>query len=162
VNRRELLRSWRLWAAALAAGAAGPTLTRWLRPVEPTPAETWVDAGRLGELDPDGWRVRNLEVRRRDRWRETVRAETVYLRRRGDEVEALSAVCPHGGCLVRATDGAFSCPCHGGRFDAEGARVAGPPRRGLDPLPVRVERGRIQVRHRVFRAGVAEREPVSG
>jgi Rieske Fe-S protein len=162
MKRRELLRSWKLWAGVIAAGAGWPTLMRWLRPAPQDGDETWVDAGRLRDLAEGAWEARHLELRRRDRWRESVRAETVYLRRRGAELVALSAVCPHSGCLVRRQPDAFTCPCHRGRFDSEGVFVEGPARRGLDPLPVRVERGRVQVRHRAFRGGIPGREPVSG
>jgi len=162
MRRRELLRSWKPWLGVLAAGAGWPTLARWLH-LEPAAAdETWVDAGKLGDLPEDGWEPRRLAVRRRDHWRESVRSETVYLRRRGEAVEALSAVCPHGGCLVRQQADAFACPCHQGRFDSDGGRVEGPARRGLDPLPVRIGRGRVQVRHRLFRGGISDREPVAG
>ena len=47
-------------------------------------------------------------------------------------IAAVSTVCPHLGCLVqRETDGGFVCPCHGGKFDAVGKVVGGPPPRGL-------------------------------
>lgn len=52
---------------------------------------------------------------------------------------ALSAVCTHRGCTVSRDDdtGQLVCPCHRGRFDAQGKVLAGPPRR---PLPVYVTR----------------------
>ncbi|MHC4077764.1 MAG: QcrA and Rieske domain-containing protein [Planctomycetota bacterium] len=47
-------------------------------------------------------------------------------------VAALSMVCPHLGCLVdRQDNGNYTCPCHGSRFDAEGAITGGPSPRGL-------------------------------
>lgn len=49
--------------------------------------------------------------------------------------------CTHQGCPVapRVVDGVaagFDCPCHGGRFDADGAVVGGPPKRPLSQLPI--------------------------
>ena len=38
----------------------------------------------------------------------------------------ISAVCPHLGCNVSATDDGFICPCHGSEFDASGEVVSGP------------------------------------
>jgi Rieske Fe-S protein len=52
--------------------------------------------------------------------------------------------CPHLGCPViwAADRGRFECPCHNAAFDARTGRVLfGPPRRGLEPAVVRVERG---------------------
>ncbi len=45
------------------------------------------------------------------------------------ELRAFSAVCTHLGCLVKwkPAKGEFFCPCHAGRFDANGVNIAGPP-----------------------------------
>ena len=52
----------------------------------------------------------------------------------------------------------YVCPCHRGMFDAKtGAVLSGPPPRALDPLPVRVVEGAVQVQLKQFRTGVAER-----
>ncbi|NUN48608.1 MAG: ubiquinol-cytochrome c reductase iron-sulfur subunit [Candidatus Brocadiae bacterium] len=47
---------------------------------------------------------------------------------------AFSLACTHARCVVawNAASSEFLCPCHGGRFDAAGRVVAGPP-----PAPLR-------------------------
>ena len=40
--------------------------------------------------------------------------------------------CMHLGCPVLGTGVGFQCPCHGGAYDTEGKRIAGPPIRPLD------------------------------
>jgi hypothetical protein len=40
--------------------------------------------------------------------------------------------CMHVGCPVQATVQGFACPCHGGQYNQQGQRVAGPPIRPLD------------------------------
>ena len=40
--------------------------------------------------------------------------------------------CMHLGCPVQATSQGFQCPCHGGAYNTEGQRIAGPPIRPLD------------------------------
>ncbi len=44
--------------------------------------------------------------------------------------------CTHQGCPVHKVDGGFACPCHGGRYDDDGAVTAGPPPRPLRRLPI--------------------------
>ena len=45
---------------------------------------------------------------------------------------AISAVCPHLGCMVdRKEDGRFYCPCHGSIFDERGDVLKGPATRPL-------------------------------
>jgi cytochrome b6-f complex iron-sulfur subunit len=47
----------------------------------------------------------------------------------GGEIRARSARCTHLGCAVRfeRTARELVCPCHGGRFAADGRVLAGPP-----------------------------------
>lgn len=51
----------------------------------------------------------------------------------GGELRAFTAVCTHLGCLVKWEVGKseFLCPCHAGRFDAQGVNIAGPPPKPL-------------------------------
>ncbi len=72
----------------------------------------------------------------------------LFVFRTGNELHAISAVCTHLGCTVRAealaqpetrtVDGRslqfthrFLCPCHGSRYTGDGTNVAGPAPRPL-------------------------------
>lgn len=44
---------------------------------------------------------------------------------------AYSTLCPHLGCRVQPADDGFKCPCHGSRFDRQGAVLNGPATRPL-------------------------------
>ena len=87
------------------------------------------------------------------------------MRRAGQTVVALSGTCPHLGCAIAFTpatrpgDGRFGCPCHESEFKETGERVAGPAKRGLDPLPITVENGRLRLTWVRYRTDSAEREP---
>jgi glycine/D-amino acid oxidase-like deaminating enzyme/nitrite reductase/ring-hydroxylating ferredoxin subunit len=53
-----------------------------------------------------------------------------------NELHAVSAVCPHLGCIVafNAVESSWDCPCHGSRFGVTGELMSGPAARGLDPV----------------------------
>lgn len=71
----------------------------------------------------------------------------VLVRKRGGDLAAFSAVCTHLGCIVQWEKDRqdFLCPCHGGRFSAEGVVTAGPPPRPLKKLALSVADGKITV-----------------
>jgi len=50
----------------------------------------------------------------------------VALYRDGEGVYAVSLICTHLGCIVKAVPDGFECPCHGSRFTADGAVTKGP------------------------------------
>jgi len=63
----------------------------------------------------------------------------------GDGVYAISTICTHLGCVVKANPDGFECPCHGSRFAANGEVRKGPAPRPLPWLKVTVNAGVITV-----------------
>ena len=78
----------------------------------------------------------------------------------GDKLECLSSVCPHLGCAIGwdAARERFNCPCHDSSFDPAGGRITGPSPRDMDPLPIALVGGRVQVTWLRYRQGVTSRE----
>jgi menaquinol-cytochrome c reductase iron-sulfur subunit len=79
-----------------------------------------------------------------------VSRQGVYVWRTGiaeDEVVVFSRSCTDLGCPVTFDAGShcFYCPCHGGIFARDGARMAGPPDRPLDRYASRVREGVLEV-----------------
>jgi Rieske Fe-S protein len=129
--------------------------------------QEFLDVGPLADFPLGEWRLRSLETVQEDGWRQTRVRHAVWVRRRGEaerDVAVLSAICPHLGCPINwhPDQARFSCPCHGGSFDPDGTRTAGPPPRPMDGLDFQVRAGRLWVRWQEFRTGVAERTPVVG
>ncbi len=65
-----------------------------------------------------------------------------------DGLFAFSTVCTHDGCTIgapSATTGATVCPCHGARFDGNGAVVQGPARNPLPHYALMVCNGKVYV-----------------
>ncbi|MGB9604956.1 MAG: ubiquinol-cytochrome c reductase iron-sulfur subunit, partial [Bryobacteraceae bacterium] len=61
---------------------------------------------------------------------------SVALFRDDGGVWAISRVCTHLGCVVRASSHGFDCPCHGSRFAADGSVIKGPAPKALPWLKV--------------------------
>jgi len=102
-----------------------------------------------------------------------VSARTAYIRYngptdKGPSFTMLSNRCAHLGCPVQPNGpvlnnqekrvntvgpgvtiipmipaGGFGCPCHGGQYDQEGNRTAGPPVRALDRFEYEINHGRV-------------------
>lgn len=53
-------------------------------------------------------------------------------------VWAISTICTHLGCIVRASSQGFECPCHGSHFAVDGTVTKGPAPRALPWLQVSV------------------------
>lgn len=70
---------------------------------------------------------------------------SVALFRDAAGVHAISTVCTHLGCIVRAAADGFHCPCHGSVFGVAGDVVKGPAPRALDWLHVTVRGGAVIV-----------------
>ena len=74
-----------------------------------------------------------------------------------------SPICPHLGCRPDWHDAAnrFVCPCHGSQFSFEGAHLAGPAPRGMDPLPFREQSGVAQIMWIRYQSGTPDRIIIS-
>jgi cytochrome b6-f complex iron-sulfur subunit len=122
LNRRQFV----LLSVGLAAGCRSP--------VEETQAERLVNAGPAGNYAADGvyGRYRDLGV---------------FVVRKGDRLFALSAICTHRRCKIKAeADRSFYCPCHGSTFDPDGRVITGPAKRDLPVFPTSVdEQGNLLV-----------------
>jgi menaquinol-cytochrome c reductase iron-sulfur subunit len=84
-----------------------------------------------------------------------------WVRRPADnQIQALSAVCPHLGCAVGWDGKNFLCPCHDSKFTPDGDAIAGtgPAKRGLDPLPIEVVDGRLHLTWVRYKLDSASRE----
>ncbi|AZI59598.1 Rieske (2Fe-2S) protein [Nakamurella antarctica] len=69
-----------------------------------------------------------------------VGGEPIALARKGNDVLAFTAVCPHQQCTVGSAGATLQCPCHGSEFDAfTGAVLQGPAKVPLAAIPVKVQ-----------------------
>jgi len=168
-NRRNFLTGFLALAcgglATLAPIAAG--LWAFLDPLRrKSAAASFLPVAELSAIPDDGVpRQFAVVADRVDAWTgfaaEPIGA--VYLRRAkgSEQVDALSATCPHAGCFVEMEAGGkcFRCPCHSSEFTLDGGIVApSPSPRPMDALECRVAKnGEVEVKWQKFRAGVADK-----
>lgn len=133
-NRRDFLINFGIGAGATALVAQAAASLRSLVPNVSYDAPTTVKLGPPNDF-PDGMKF--------------LPDERLFVFRDGNVFHAISAVCTHLGCTVRAealsnaqmmkSDGQalkvthrFLCPCHGSKYAGDGSNVAGPAPKPLD------------------------------
>jgi Rieske Fe-S protein len=129
-----------------------------------------VDVGSLSDFPENKW---NVVTFLREPSQGEISRRTAYIRNNGllngdPSFTIISNRCAHLGCpvqpggplftkqekTVKTRDGeiavtpalpaaGFICPCHGGAYDQEGNRTAGPPVRGLDRYEFSIRNGHL-------------------
>ena len=132
-NRRDFMMKAGLGAGVCGLGLQAAASLRSLVPNVSYDAPTTVKIGLPTDF-PDGLKF--------------LPDQRLFVFREGKTFHAISAVCTHLGCTVRAeamsqpetkeVDGVkmklthrFLCPCHGSRYEGDGKAVAGPAPRAL-------------------------------
>jgi Rieske Fe-S protein len=147
-SRRSFLKLIPLGILAGVFASIGGAAFRFLRPKLSAATDSWLDVASVSELTGPQPLPRKILAEQITGWAITTEEHNVFvLPAKNNQV--LSAVCPHEGCEVAWDQNAnrFSCPCHESFFAADGARIGGPAARGLDPLPMRVQDGKLQVQY---------------
>ena len=96
IDRRTLLKSWQALAAAVAGLSAIPAGLFFAfgarsRNSGTGESEHWIDLGLASDIGEGPWKARRFRRQIEDRWKRTVVDESVYLRKQGDAIEAVSA-----------------------------------------------------------------------
>ena len=164
-RRGALKRLVVLGTAALGCAVAAPVAVFIAAPVKQGGggAVQWVKTVRLDALREGEPRKVSIIADQRDAWTvaRDVDLGAVWLVRKGDAVQAWSAVCPHLGCAIAFVPGeSFACPCHDSSFGPDGSKQSGPSPRGMDPLDVKIDDGVVAVGFQRFRIGTPAREAI--
>lgn len=83
-----------------------------------------------------------------EEWGEALREKAVYVwRPSAEETVVYSRSCTDLGCPLTFDPGSecFFCPCHGGIFNKNGERIAGPPSRPMYRFAFRITNGEIEI-----------------
>lgn len=165
-NRRGALKALAAASGAIYAGALIVPVARMLAPASSGEGgkARWIRVGRLADVKPGEPKRVVVIADEKDGY--TITRDqllgSLWLTRKGDEVKAMSAVCPHLGCSIdiNADKQSYFCPCHVSKFSLTGDAVSGPSPRGMDALNVRVVDGFVEVDFRRYRQGISAKEEV--
>lgn len=115
--------------AALLASVFYPVLRYISPPKLPEAAGAQVLAGKVSEVDRDGWKTFPFGSE-----------PGILIRVAPGEYRAFSAMCTHLDCTVQFDEPSrrIWCACHNGWYDLGGRNVAGPPPRPLNAYDVKV------------------------
>ena len=129
-----------------------------------------IDLGPIENFPEGKFVIANFDYKRVKKEVEapSVARRTAYIRNNGfventPSFTILSNRCVHLGCpvqpagpsgestdvkgldvtLIPVAPANFSCPCHGGAYDTEGNRTAGPPTRALDRYQFKIRNGNL-------------------
>ena len=145
-RRTFLARLTQFLSALIAFMFALPVFT-FIRGSASNKTNSFFPIGRLSDLEEavtrvsftrfirDGWMVRSVE-------------DYVWIRKKADgSLVIFEPHCTHLGCAYawNQSNHHFECPCHGGKFDENGQRIAGPPPRPLDRYELKIVNGEIQI-----------------
>ncbi|MCP4368652.1 MAG: ubiquinol-cytochrome c reductase iron-sulfur subunit [Deltaproteobacteria bacterium] len=140
-NRRAFIKT-----AALVGGAifltGAPLTTYVISPALKKGSGKWVDFGPATDLPDNGFEMLSYEFMVKDGWLVLPQRGFVWARsEKGPQVKVFSSTCSHLACNViwQQETGTFNCPCHSGRFNADGRPVSGPPTRPLKELKHKIE-----------------------
>jgi Rieske Fe-S protein len=124
----------------------------------------WIEVELEGTAaDGGGFERVVLEYETKDGWLIKNARTLAYVKRiNDDEVIAISAGCSHLGCIVTWEEdkNIFKCPCHDGRYDANGRVISGPPPDPLKRHKTKIEDGKILLSTETVPFGGGESESV--
>jgi len=136
--------------AALAGGTAAtlgiPLASYFIAPALSKGTGKWVDFGALEELEPGSVAMLPYEFLIKDGWLVLPQRGIVWAKTEAsDKLTVFSSICTHLSCNViwQEETGVFECPCHAGRFDANGQPISGPPTKPLNVLEHKIENGKL-------------------
>ena len=152
---KEVLSSGRrafIKTTVLGSGAAiltgFPLVSYFIAPALKKAAGKWVDFGAVEDLTPGSIEMLTYEFMVKDGWLVLPQRGFVWAKTNENRnIKVFSSTCTHLACNViwQENTNHFICPCHSGRFDADGNPAAGPPTRPLALLEHKIEEDNLLV-----------------
>lgn len=148
-NRRTFLaRVAQFFSAGIAALIVTPVFRFVSGSQSGASEDGWRDIAVISDLPPGEVTQVTFNKLVRDGWMSSMVQATVWVNKSKDgRCLVFDPHCTHLGCEVSWNSGAgqFQCPCHGGKYDGRGNRIAGPPPRPLRQYETRIANGILSI-----------------
>jgi len=147
MDRRAFLSRIVGFSSFVITGILGLPIFRFIAASLAEEQASWYPIGRIEDL-PEGVSRVTFNRVMRDNWLSRSVQEYVWVRKKSDgSAIVFEPHCTHLGCAYEWNENAvqFQCPCHGGRFNEDGKRIAGPPPRPLDRYEIKSEAGMLKI-----------------
>lgn len=150
MERRTFLARITQFFSACTAGLFALPVFRFLKNSLPADEQAqWISVLNVEQADfSEGVIKANVARMIRDGWLERIEQGYVWVHQtENGSYQVFEPHCTHLGCAYAWNVEAdrFECPCHGGKFRADGARISGPPKRPLDQFETRVENNILKI-----------------
>ncbi len=125
-----------------------PVFGALIAPLVRSTPPVWRKVGRVSEFQTGETVMVKFRNSTPLPWSGRTSMSASWLRKVSDtQFIAFSVNCTHLGCPVRweADAELFLCPCHGGVYNKDGSRAAGPPPKGLTKYNVRTLNGDVEI-----------------
>jgi len=165
-RRRFMMAGVGLLGTAVAGATAAPVVQLIAYPLSndtTTGGDVLIDVGAVAQFSDKPLKV-DLYADKIDAWNKAtnVKIGSAWVVQRGEELIAMSTICPHLGCAIDYDEAGerFVCPCHDSYFDLDGKETEGPSPRRMDRLELVSADNLVRVRYQRFKQGTDVKEPV--
>ena len=136
-----------LLGAGIALTLGGVAAVTAVGPSREQEKQNWIPLAKLSDLPPGQVTTVLMKYQITSGIYTQEASAPVMISRLGPEIICYKTACPHLGCTVRwdGRSDEFRCACHGGTFDRNADVIAGPPPRGLDRYPSKLESNQLFV-----------------
>ena len=156
-SRRKFLKiTSHALGGTLAAGIVAPLVGLAVHPLIKETVygtEDFINIGKMDDFPVDVPKKMSITSSKMDAWNifEGLVMGSVWVVRREDgSLNVFSTNCPHLGCGIDwgQDENKFLCPCHGGVFDIDGKKVAGPSPRDLYAFETKIENNNVLISYK--------------
>jgi len=147
MERRTALIMLVVGGSAATGAAVGIPVAIFALSTDPDHRPQWRDLGPAEDFEVGAMTAARVQRDAEAAKNQVVEAGVYVWRPALDDFVVFSRSCTDLGCPITFDPGSrcFFCPCHGGIFDGQGERMAGPPDRPLFRYTHRLQHGILQV-----------------